>query len=284
MPVPLSYYSPIVGGLSGATKLGMEPTYYWDALDSDARRWLTEHTLPERTIDFRSFPHSWLYLRRTGDLPRRLARVDRGKPQWVVLQNRPGAFSDADRELLANGQAAYVVTKLGVPLIWVFPYADVERLKAQRANQGSEYPKRARQQFAVHPQGSLHHGEWSRSRLRDADYRARLAAKRRQGRSVLSRGLRRGISVDDWGRAGDDDRRTCLLVTKFRQANLDLAALDLGRTGRRGLAVGHFLYAGNRGCRASYGSRTNHGSRTSHRRGVRALLLPTSLGVSGQNH
>ena len=35
MPVPLSYFSPIVGGLPGATALGMEPTYYWDGLDSD---------------------------------------------------------------------------------------------------------------------------------------------------------------------------------------------------------------------------------------------------------
>ncbi len=100
MPMPLSYFSPIVGGLPGAAKLGMEPTYYWDALSPEARRWLSEHTLPGRTIDFRGFPNSWLYLRRTGELPRRLARVDRGVPQWIVLQNRPGAFSDADRALL----------------------------------------------------------------------------------------------------------------------------------------------------------------------------------------
>ncbi len=31
MPVPLSYFSPLVGGLPGASALGMEPTYYWDA-------------------------------------------------------------------------------------------------------------------------------------------------------------------------------------------------------------------------------------------------------------
>ena len=44
MPVPLSYFSPLVGGLPGATKLGMEPTYYWDALSPEARRWLAENT------------------------------------------------------------------------------------------------------------------------------------------------------------------------------------------------------------------------------------------------
>jgi 4-amino-4-deoxy-L-arabinose transferase-like glycosyltransferase len=129
MPVPLSYFSPIVGGLPGATKLGMEPTYYWDALGPEARRWLAENTSPGRTIDFPRFPHSWLYLRRTGELPRQLARVDRGEPQWVVLQNRPGEFSDVDHALVANGHPAYTVTKLGVPLIWIFPYTDLERLK-----------------------------------------------------------------------------------------------------------------------------------------------------------
>jgi 4-amino-4-deoxy-L-arabinose transferase-like glycosyltransferase len=127
MPVPLSYFSPIVGGLPGATKLGMEPTYYWDALGPEARRWLAENTLPRRTIHFAAFPRSWLYLRRTGELPRRLAPYDRGEPQWVVVQNRPGAFSDVDRALVANGHPAFTVTKLGVPLIWVFPYTDLER-------------------------------------------------------------------------------------------------------------------------------------------------------------
>ena len=133
MPVPLTYFSPIVGGLPGATKLGMEPTYYWDALSPEARRWLADNTLPGRTIDFRGFPHSWLYLRRTGELPRRLARIDRGLPQWVVLQNRPGAFSDVERSLIANGHPTYTVTKLGVPLIWIFPYTDLERLVGPHA-------------------------------------------------------------------------------------------------------------------------------------------------------
>ena len=128
MPVPISYFSPLVGGLPGAAKLGMEPTYYWDALSSDALRWMTEHTLPNRTIETRDFARSWLYLRRTGELPRQLARIDRGEPQWIVIQNRPGMMKDIDRALITRGRAAYTVTKLGVPLIWIFPYSDLERL------------------------------------------------------------------------------------------------------------------------------------------------------------
>jgi Dolichyl-phosphate-mannose-protein mannosyltransferase len=133
MPVPLSYFSPIVGGLPGAAAIGMEPTYYWDALSPDARRWLAEHTPPGETFVFATNPTSWLYLRRTGELPRRLFPGDAdprfpGPPRWYVLQNRPGAFFDADRALAAHGQAAYVVTKLGVPLVWIFPYAEYQRL------------------------------------------------------------------------------------------------------------------------------------------------------------
>ena len=128
MPVPLSYFSPLVGGLAGATNLGMEPTYYWDAMTPEARHWLAEHTRPGRTFAFRGWTTSWLYLRRTGELPRRLAPIDPGSLQWVVLQNRPGAFSDDDRALVAGGHPAYTVTKLGVPLIWIFPYGELERL------------------------------------------------------------------------------------------------------------------------------------------------------------
>ena len=131
MPVPLSYYSPLVGGLPGATALGMEPTYYWDALSPDARKWLSEHTEPPETIQFASFPLSWLYLRQIGALPKRLAQIDRGQPQWYVLQNRPGAFSPLDRILIVDGHPAYTVTKFGVPLISIFPLSELERVNAR---------------------------------------------------------------------------------------------------------------------------------------------------------
>jgi 4-amino-4-deoxy-L-arabinose transferase-like glycosyltransferase len=128
MPVPNSYFSPLVGGLPGATALGMEPTYYWDALNPEARAWLTARTGPGETIVFRGFPTSWLYLRRTGELPRRLARVDAGRPAWIVIQNRPGAFSNEDRVLVAHGRPAFTVTKLGVPLLWIYPTSELQRV------------------------------------------------------------------------------------------------------------------------------------------------------------
>jgi MFS family permease len=126
MPVPLSYFSPIVGGLPGAARLGMEPTYYWDGLTDEARTWLRSHTGPGQTIEFATFPTSWLYLRQTGDLPRKVAPIDPGRPAWFVMQNRPGAWSESGRVRAERSKPAFTVRKLGVPLVWVFPYSGLQ--------------------------------------------------------------------------------------------------------------------------------------------------------------
>ena len=121
MPVPLSYYSPMVGGLRGATKLGMEPTYYWDALNDDALNWLNAHTPPGGKVRFATYPSSWLYLKDSGRLKPGILPSDLGTWTWYVVQNRPGAMTPSDREIVAKVKPAYVVEKFGVPLIWIFP-------------------------------------------------------------------------------------------------------------------------------------------------------------------
>jgi 4-amino-4-deoxy-L-arabinose transferase-like glycosyltransferase len=122
LPVPLSYFSPAVGGLPGAARLGMEPTYYWDALTPAARDWLGANTPPGGSVLFATNPASWFYLRRTGDLAVPIAPFERGRPSWYVVQNRPGAMKPFERELIARmGPDHVVVAKLGVPLVWAFP-------------------------------------------------------------------------------------------------------------------------------------------------------------------
>ena len=111
----------IVGGLPGATRLGMEPTYFWDALSDDAIDWLNANTPPGRSVRFATFPTSWLHLKQTGKLRANLGPLDPGRPIWYVLQNRPGAFNPAERELFGRGRPAYVVSKLGVPLVLIYP-------------------------------------------------------------------------------------------------------------------------------------------------------------------
>jgi hypothetical protein len=124
MPVPLSYFSPLVRGLPGAARLGMEPTYYWDALGDDALDWLNAHR--NGKVRFATYPTSWLYLRQTGRLRVGVLPSDPGPWAWFVLQNRPGEFGPAERLLAAHGHPAYVVRKLGVDLLWIFPYSELE--------------------------------------------------------------------------------------------------------------------------------------------------------------
>jgi hypothetical protein len=136
LPVPLSYFSPLVGGLPGASRLGIEPTYYWDGLSTKARAWLRDHTAPGQTIAFATFPTSWLYLRRVGELPPRVYPIDPGQPAWYVLQNRPGAWSQADRKLAKEGHPAFVVRKFGVPLVWIFSYAELDDMVRRSSGKG----------------------------------------------------------------------------------------------------------------------------------------------------
>lgn len=143
MPVPLSYFSPIVGGLPGAVRLGMEPTYYWDALDDDALDWLNARTRPGEKVLFASFPTSWLYLQRGDRLRAGILPEEPGVWKWYVLQNRPGAFRPIDRALAAEGRPAFVVWKWGVPLLWIYPYEQVESL-LRKTRSGAAPRSRAR--------------------------------------------------------------------------------------------------------------------------------------------
>jgi hypothetical protein len=131
MPVPLSYYSPIVGGLPGAARLGMEPTYYWDALTPAAVDWLNRHTPTNRTVLFATNPTSWFYLRETGKLRPGIAPFDPGRPLWYVVQNRPGAMRPVDRRLVERSGGRHVISsKLGVPLVWAFPFEAFQQAQA----------------------------------------------------------------------------------------------------------------------------------------------------------
>jgi 4-amino-4-deoxy-L-arabinose transferase-like glycosyltransferase len=128
MPVPLSYFSPLVGGLPGATALGMEPTYYWDALDNGALRRLEEITPAGKTVLFAPnsvarFLRAWDRLR-VGVYP-----FEPGEYSWFVVQNRRGALGPTERGLASRlgARRDYVLSeKFGVPLVWAFPAAETE--------------------------------------------------------------------------------------------------------------------------------------------------------------
>lgn len=125
-PHGLSYYSRLVGGLRGATFLGMEPTYYWDALDRETLAWLNAHTGPNENLLIATYPHSNLRLLWRWGLLNRPADAE-APPRWYVLQRRPSSHRAADRWLIEHEQPAFERTFAGVPLLDVYSFEQYQR-------------------------------------------------------------------------------------------------------------------------------------------------------------
>ncbi len=139
-PQTLSHYSLIAGGLRGAADKGMEPAYWWDALDTDVLRWLNEHTDPSEAIAFS--PASNIgFLRDWRGLRPKQVQPNKEPFKWYVLQNRPGVFSRLDRALVQREKPAFVKyagrrsarasvpSDLSVPLIWIFSFDQYQRAR-----------------------------------------------------------------------------------------------------------------------------------------------------------
>jgi hypothetical protein len=135
-PLQLSYYSESVGGLPGAARLGLEPTYYWDALTDDALAWLNQRTAPGEKVLFCSMPLSFEYLRRWDKLRAAILPFEPGAWKWYVLQNRPGLFTGRPQDawLAQHGRPAAIWARSGVPLLWIFPISEYERAYQETRN------------------------------------------------------------------------------------------------------------------------------------------------------
>jgi hypothetical protein len=134
-PQTLSHYNALVGGVRGAALLGMEPTYWWDAMDDEVLTWINQHTESTETVAFSSIAPSNLNLLRSwGGLRVRAVDASNGHAadfKWYILQNRPGIFGPVDRALMTSqtpvytkyaGHAKDVLADLKVPLIMIFSY------------------------------------------------------------------------------------------------------------------------------------------------------------------
>jgi hypothetical protein len=139
-PQTLSHYSLIAGGVAGAGVKGMEPAYWWDALDDEVLGWLNERTTPGEAIAFSPVfnvapLHAW------GKLRPKTVDPQTQRFQWYVLQNRPGMFSRLDRALMRREQPAFVKyagrrpagqavpSDLDVPLISIFSFEQYQRMR-----------------------------------------------------------------------------------------------------------------------------------------------------------
>lgn len=122
LPVPMSYFSELVGGLPGAVRLGFEPTYALEVLSPGVLKSFEER-LPTGALltaipsaDFVKFLQNRGYLR--ADL-----QVTRTGGPFYLLVNRHNVFSAEGNAVKAHGEMLSAYRKEGVPLaeLWYLP-------------------------------------------------------------------------------------------------------------------------------------------------------------------
>jgi hypothetical protein len=133
-PRNLSYYNRLVGGLRGATTLGMEPTYYWDSLDAETLAWLNQHTAAGEQVRFAAGPPRNLELLRRWN--RLTPEWTRETPfRWYVIQRRPSAWQPLDQWLIDHETPAYQNSFSGVPLLDVYSFEQFQQAQAAVAEE-----------------------------------------------------------------------------------------------------------------------------------------------------
>jgi hypothetical protein len=117
-PLQLSYYNALIGGLSGAARAGLEPTYYWDALTPEVRAWINANTPEGHSVAYSFTAVTFQYLHRWGLLrPDPLTSRD-ALPRWYVVMNRPGHVRYPSRTL-----ARYLMERAKPAKVWAHPSA-----------------------------------------------------------------------------------------------------------------------------------------------------------------
>jgi 4-amino-4-deoxy-L-arabinose transferase-like glycosyltransferase len=136
-PHLLSYYSESVGGLIGATQLGLETTYWADTY-GQALPYLNTHALPGAMVWVEA-DDVMLYYQRTGQLRRDLRIASPHGSQGIVkgVEGYAAPFQDADfvvveyrqsgldgglRRLMAERTPAYQVSYRGTPLMEIYEH------------------------------------------------------------------------------------------------------------------------------------------------------------------
>jgi len=142
-PYELSYYNRLIGGLPGASKRGMEVTYWYEALTDDMLTVINK-TVPSGSL-VSSFPvasHYFEFLQERGKIrndikfvmPNIQATKNRKaqkivfstkKPDYLVLVYRFGMFNDFYRSLVQKTTPIYVVQHQGVTLAALYRWKDV---------------------------------------------------------------------------------------------------------------------------------------------------------------
>ncbi|MDR2116088.1 MAG: hypothetical protein LBP87_06885 [Planctomycetaceae bacterium] len=119
-PQWLSFYNLVIGGLPGAVRAGMEPTYYWDGLDDEVLQWLRDNTNSGDKIAFSVHSpetlHLYFYQKKIQipfDVPPVTETFDDFKERgfrYYILQRRPSGEFERDKQLMQHKKPVWVKT------------------------------------------------------------------------------------------------------------------------------------------------------------------------------
>ncbi|WP_406699407.1 glycosyltransferase family 39 protein [Singulisphaera sp. Ch08] len=147
-PLQLSYYNSLIGGLSGATRAGLEPTYYWEAVTPEVRDWLNANTEAGRTLAFVFPAVTFEYLHHWGLLKPYPLTYRGREARWFVLMNRPGHLQYPAKTLgqflLDHARPVYVKTlnvAPDVPLIAIYEGKEAIAVEMSRRAEGASSEK-----------------------------------------------------------------------------------------------------------------------------------------------
>ncbi|MBN2289001.1 MAG: tetratricopeptide repeat protein [Candidatus Glassbacteria bacterium] len=121
-PYELCYYNVLAGGMSGADKLGMETTYWWDPVNGSACE-LINTTLPDSSVISTRNNDLFRFLQELGRIKPSL-RFDVMYPEYYLIYFRQGIFRDLDRVILRYGRPVCEVQKNRVPLLKIYNYRE----------------------------------------------------------------------------------------------------------------------------------------------------------------
>ncbi|MEW6357373.1 MAG: glycosyltransferase family 39 protein [Planctomycetota bacterium] len=124
-PYHLSYYSAACGGAPGAARLGMETTYWGEALNERVFRFVKDNLPPASSMEFRHIGDHVIAAHRNphvlGDLPDNIRTpADRAAHRYRFLLFRQGMFDAEDWEYFKHPTPLWQVSLQGVPLCGIY--------------------------------------------------------------------------------------------------------------------------------------------------------------------
>ncbi|NOZ23398.1 MAG: glycosyltransferase family 39 protein [Planctomycetes bacterium] len=124
-PYQLSYYSIACGGVPGAAKLGMETTYWGEALNDRVFNYVEKNLPPASFMEFRHIGADVIAAHRNrhvlGDLPGNIGTPrDTAEHRYLFLLSRQGMFDNTEWEYFNRHTPLWQVSLQGVPLCGIY--------------------------------------------------------------------------------------------------------------------------------------------------------------------